>query len=241
MTRRRHTLLFDFDGTISLGPGPVLAYARLAAAALPVDDATTFMETVSTGLRGHPHGRVPGSGAIDGYDFVRVVAGASGIDTATLGRAYLDSREQLATPLAPVFSPDGLPEFLSAARTRATLIVATNAPATRLNEAIDELGLGGLFDTVYPAVGKPAGLGAILDDWMSRGEVLSIGDIWANDLAPAHDRGAFTALIGPHSPEADTATPDLRAEHLHELYPLISNWLAGAPISPPTSPQQLKG
>jgi FMN phosphatase YigB (HAD superfamily) len=241
MTRRRHTLLFDFDGTVALGSGPVLAYATLAAEALPPADAGTFVATVAASLLDYPHGRVPGTGAIDGYDLVRIQAAAAGIEPASLGGAYLASREQLASPLAPVHAPEGFAEFLAAVRGEATLLVATNAPATRLDAALAALGLDGLFDAVYPSVGKPDGLVPIVDDWLARGDLLSIGDIWANDLAPARARGALTALVGPDQDEADAATPDIRVPTMPELYPLITAWLAGAPLTPPNSPQQLKG
>lgn len=224
MLERDRTLLFDFDGTLSLGPGPVLAYARAAAGALSGTERDTFVDTVQAAIESHPSGRVPGSGAIDGYDLVRLLSAERGIDPGTLGAAYLASREHLASDLAPIIAPDGLVDFLSRARERAWLVVATNAPEIRFEAALHALGLGDMFDAVYTSVSKPAGLGAVLDEWMPRGELLSIGDVWANDLAPAHARGARTALIGPVGDDA-TATPDYRAEHLHQLYPVIAGWL----------------
>ena len=71
--------------------------------------------------------------------------------------------------------------------------------------------------------------------------MLSIGDIWANDLAPAQARGALTALVGPDQDEADAATPDIRVARMPELYPIVADWLGGSPLTPPHSPQQLKG
>lgn len=241
MTQRRHTLLFDFDGTVALGSGPVLAYARLAAEALGPRDAETFAATIAASLLDYPHGRVPGTDAIDGYDLVRIRAAERGIDPQVLGRAYLASREQLATPLAPVHAPAGFADFLAGLRGEAILLVATNAPATRLDAALEELGLHELFDAVYPSVGKPDGLVPIVDDWLEHGDVLSIGDIWVNDLAPARARGALTALVGPDQDEADAATPDIRVQSMPELYPFITAWLAGSPFSTqlPTTTERL--
>ncbi|WP_238579753.1 HAD family hydrolase [Agreia bicolorata] len=235
---RDKTLLFDFDGTLSLGVGPVVAYARAAAQQLPVDEAHAFVETVVATLDEHPSGRAPGTSAIDGYDLVRLMSADHGIRPETLGEAYLASRAHLGSPLAPVVAPDDLAEFLSEARQHANLVVATNAPDIRISEALEVLGLAGLFDAVYTSLGKPNGMAAVLDDWLPRGQVLSIGDVWINDLAPAHARGALTALVGSTSDETPDVTPTFSAHHLHDLYPAITEWLrtsSSSPFSPAPS------
>jgi FMN phosphatase YigB (HAD superfamily) len=216
------TLVFDFDGTVSLGTGPVLAYARAAATTLAADHASAFLSAVELGLEQSPSGQLPGTGAIDGYDLVRMLASQHGVDPATLGDAYLASRGRLATDDAPVVAPRGLADFLRFAREHANTVLATNAPDIRVTEAISALGLTGLFDAVYTSVGKPGGLDSVLDDWLPNGEVLSIGDVWINDLAPAAARGALTALVG--SPD-EASAPTYRADHLHDLYPVIAAWL----------------
>ncbi|CAD6003404.1 FMN phosphatase YigB, HAD superfamily [Agreia sp. COWG] len=225
MPYRDKTLLFDFDGTLSLGVGPVVAYARAAAHQLPDGDAEAFVDTVVATLVEHPSGRAPGTNAIDGYDLVRLLSADHGIRPESLGEAYLTSRAHLGTTLAPVVAPDGLADFLLEARTYGNLVVATNAPDIRIDDALEVLGLGGLFDAVYTSLGKPNGLGAVLDEWLPRGQVLSIGDVWANDLAPAQARGALTALVGPTVDETPDVTPTFSAHHLHELYPAITEWL----------------
>jgi len=200
----------------------VFAYARAASAALPPSDAGSFLDAVATALAQTPSGQRPGTTAIDGYDLVRLMSAEYGIDPAGLGAAYLQSRAQLASDLAPVVAPQGLADFLRFARAHANIVLATNAPDIRVTEALDALGLAGLFDTVYTSVGKPVGLDSVLDDWLPHGALLSIGDVWINDLAPAAARNALTALVGS---SAGSATPTYRAEHLHELYPAIAAWL----------------
>jgi phosphoglycolate phosphatase-like HAD superfamily hydrolase len=229
MTARSHTVLFDFDGTISLGSGPVLAYARAAGKAMPDAERKGFLDRILTGLSAHPTGRVPGTDAIDGYDFVRILSAEYGVAPSSLSAAYLSSRAQLATELAPISAPVGLADFLASIADRANLVVATNAPETRLDEALAELGLSGVFDVRYTSVGKPSGLDAVLDDWMPHGPLLSVGDVWANDLAPAQARGAATAYIGPAA-ELLTAQPTFRAEALPQLYPAIASWLHDFPL-----------
>ena len=244
---RERVLVFDFDGTVSLGHGPVRSYARAVAATLPPDRASAFL--------GDFDGRLLDTGAsddiapIDGYDLVRLLAATHDVPADALSSAYLASRLDLATAAAPVVAPTGLAGFLAQARTTAYLVLATNAPDIRIEEALEALGLAGAFDAVHTSVGKPAGFGPLLDDLLHRlpGSVdpshglLSIGDVWANDLEPAHRRGASTALVGGHLPVA--AAPTHRATHLHELYPAMHAWLAEATgaVSTPSVAQRSPG
>ncbi|WP_214443715.1 HAD family hydrolase, partial [Mycobacterium tuberculosis] len=61
------------------------------------------------------------------------------------------------------------------------------------------------------------------------------GDMWRNDLAPAHARGHATALIGGFAdPEA---TPTFRAADFATLAPQLQTWLRTTDSSvPSTSP-----
>jgi FMN phosphatase YigB (HAD superfamily) len=208
-------LLFDFDGTIALGDGPVLAYAQQVAAAL--GDRGDFVDGIRAQLA------AADGDSLDGYDAVRQEAQRRGADARLLSTAYLASRAQLATDDAPITVPDGLVGFLEAAD--AERILVTNAPAVRIDEALESLGLTGLFDRIVTSARKPKGLEAVLADLPADARVLSVGDIWHNDLAPAHARGHATALIGgfpdPH------ATPTFRAAEFSSLVPQLEAWLRG--------------
>jgi len=208
-------LLFDFDGTIALGDGPVLAYAQQVAAAL--GDHGDFVDGIRALLA------TADGESLDGYDAVRQAAQRRGADARLLSAAYLASRAQLATDDAPITAPDGLVAFLEAAQ--AERILVTNAPAIRIEEALESLGLTGLFDRIVTSARKPKGLETVLADLPADARVLSVGDIWHNDLAPAHARGHATALIGgfpdPH------ATPTFRAAEFSSLVPQLEAWLRG--------------
>ncbi|WP_447913391.1 HAD family hydrolase [Microbacterium phyllosphaerae] len=208
-------LLFDFDGTIALGDGPVLAYAAQVAAAL--GDDGSFVESIRSALA------ASGGDALDGYDAVRRAATQRGADSRLLSAAYRASREQLATPAAPIIAPDGLADFLTESAADAERMLVTNAPATRIDAALDALGLAGHFDRIVTGAGKPAGLEALLATLPEDSRVLSIGDIWHNDLAPAHARGHATALIGGFA-DPD-ATPTYRAAEFATLIPQLTAWL----------------
>ena len=216
----RSILVFDFDGTVALGEGPVLAYARRMAAEL--GEPAGFAELVEAALA------AGGEESLDGYDAVRRIAQAHGARDDQLSRAFLASRAELGTERAPIVAPTGLAAFLEAARAEAGAehVLVTNSPAIRIPEAIEALGLAGLFDRVVTDAGKPAGLGAVLDALAERradARLLSVGDIWRNDLAPAHERGHATALVGPFADPA--ATPTFRAADTAAVLPALRSWL----------------
>ncbi|GAA2009709.1 HAD family hydrolase [Microbacterium ulmi] len=210
----RPTIIFDFDGTVALGDGPLLAYARaVAESALP--DAG-FVDAVALSLRG------PRADVVDGYDLIRREALARGVGDDDLAAAYALSRAQLGGPAALVEAPRGLAAFLR--DVDADRVLVTNAPATRLDEALAAMGLTGLFDRVVSDAAKPHGLERLLDELDPAAPVLSIGDVWRNDLAPAHARGHATAFVGGYA-DAD-AMPTFRAPTLEELLPALAEWAA---------------
>jgi FMN phosphatase YigB (HAD superfamily) len=153
-----------------------------------------------------------------------------------LSAAYLASRAQLGTADAPVSVPDGLAAFLRAAAPHAERILVTNAPSVRIAEALDGLGLSGLFDRIVTDARKPAGLDAVLDGLPADARVLSVGDMWRNDLAPAHARGHATALIGGFTDPS--ATPTYRAADFATLAPRLDAWLheTDLPLRPTPTP-----
>jgi FMN phosphatase YigB (HAD superfamily) len=226
-------VVFDFDGTVSLGHGPVRSYARIIAGSLRADQCSEFLAGFEAELAS-PRLGVDSTAPIDGYDLVRLLAEGYDVPADVRSRAYLASRLELATAAAPVIAPTGLARFLADARSQAHLVLATNAPSIRIEEALIALGLTGAFDAVHTSVGKPAGFAPLLDDLIASlpagtaaaAGLLSIGDVWANDLEPAHARGATTALVGGPSPAG--ATPTFRATHLSELYPALQGWLDAA-------------
>ena len=221
-------MVFDFDGTVSLGDGPVRCYARFVAAGLERGERAAFLADIEAGLSGVLPGELD---PLDGYDLVRLLSVPFAVTDAAHSAAYASSRAELASARAPVIAPFGLAGFLAGARPQARLVLATNAPETRIAEALDVLGLAGVFDAVHTAVGKPDGLDVILDELLADSMVedpaaalVSIGDIWTNDLDPAYRRGATTALVGPRADAG--ATPTLRAISLEELYPRLTAWLS---------------
>lgn len=208
------SVVFDFDGTIALGRGPLDAYARCVGELAGVAVADACVEAVrefSTGQSPHA----------DAYAAIRAAALDHGVDDVLLSRAYLRSRELLATDDAPIHAPAGLDEFMTGLAETARLVVATNAPAIGLDRALVILGVADVVTAVHASVGKPAGLDAVVAPLVAEGPTLAVGDIWDNDLAPAQRLGADTALVGIGRTDG---RPTMRAEHLTDLYDPILGW-----------------
>lgn len=231
-------IVFDFDGTVALGYGPVRAYARAVARGLPADAAEQMLTALdvaielelatvgSTGTGIVVDDLTTEAAPLDGYDLVGQLARFAGASPGQLEAGYLASREHLGTDSAPVTAPHGLADFLCSVAS-AHRVLVTNAPAIRVQATLDGLGFQGGFDRVITSAQKPDGFAKILDELSPEGNaLLSIGDIWHNDLAPAQERGHSTALVGRSRPAS--ATPDFRAELLHELYPVLTSWFESA-------------
>ncbi len=223
----RRTVIFDFDGTLAVGPGPVEAYLKCVDR---LADAPDFAATARANLEMLERGD---DRFVDAYDAVRAAAVDSSIADSVLSQGYMDSRAVLASELAPVEAPEGLAGFLAELAPLADLVLVTNAPEVRMREALVALGVEGVLHSRVFDARKPHGLVAVVADALTRGPVLSVGDIHANDLAPASAVGADTALVGP-SFALHAAQVTMAARHLPELYPSLTTWVKTSPATVPS-------
>ena len=212
------SIVFDFDGTLAIGHGPVLAYAR-AVAPLAKDN---FVERVEDELRAYDAGE---ASYRDGYHVVAEVAAQDGVPSEAMNQAYQQSRTVLGTPEAPIDAPDGLIEILDALRGLATLHVATNAPAIGVEQILESWGARPYFDQLHTQVGKPDGLYPIVEQLLEQGPVLSVGDIYDFDLKPAHDLGADTVLVGATA-QSSTVEVTMRGNTITDLRHDMLRWAA---------------
>ena len=113
-------------------------------------------------------------------------------------------------------------------------MLATNAPSIGVDRVLDALGAADHLSERHFSIGKPAGLAGIIARHLADGPVLAVGDIWANDLAPAAELGADTALVGFTAHGAEPR-PTMRGTTLADLYGEITNWAASA-VPGPTAP-----
>ena len=236
-------LVLDFDGTVCLGDAPVYEYAAAVVRRLPERDRAAGDERLRAALADFFAGaRQPDlATAPDGYAAVAALASELAVSDADRNAAYLESRTAVHAGEVPIFAPPGLRALLTEAREHARVVLVTNAPEHGVASLLDILGLQGLFDGVHGDAGKPAGMTSIVDALLADAglsstpeRLLSVGDIWANDLAPAAARGCVTALVDRHG--TGDGTPTHRAATLVELYPAITAWaVPGDAVSGPDS------
>jgi FMN phosphatase YigB (HAD superfamily) len=236
-------LLFDFDGTVSLGDEPVIAYARhLDEEAGSAVDLITRVVSRWLGADGRLDDAIEGltdadpvflglhvvDGAIDGYAAAQRLAALVGVTPDSIDAAYRASREDLADGLISTHAPEGFASFLAAFPASVHRVLVSNSPENGLREQLDKLELARSFDEIVTSANKPAGLTAIAERILAEKNVtadrlLSVGDIWVNDLAPVAVLGSATALID-RMPVPAAAAPSVRAPHIEDLYPWLLEW-----------------
>ncbi|MCU1528508.1 MAG: hypothetical protein JWP75_2271 [Frondihabitans sp.] len=239
-------LILDFDGTVCLGDGPVLSYARHLDEALALSDpahaGTIVFDTVARFLEGPTSVEraddVPADlaaelervvGSADGYAAAAALARSRGILSDDLAGAYEASRAELADGGLRTWAPTGLRALLDGLPDEVGVVLVTNASVTGLGSQLARLGLDGSFDEIVTDAHKPSGMAAVLERLRTEHSLadhperlFSVGDIWRNDLEPAAAQGSVTALI-ERFPDAD-ARPTYRAGTFEELYPLVDEW-----------------
>lgn len=233
----RGVLLLDLDGTACRGDEAVREYARLVDSALPGSDGP-----VAAGLDAFldgTHRDGPVATAQDGYQAVTALADQAGAPPEVTRTAFRTVRAKLAAGDIPVEAPPGLAGLLDELRPAVRVVLVTNAPTGGLDAIVARLGLGRVVDEVLGDAGKPAGLVRLIDRELRHAgavdqpwRLLSVGDIWENDLRPALDRGCVAMYVDRFDRRQGPA--HARAATLEELYDDIRRW-ASITMSPPSS------
>ena len=213
-------LILDFDGTLCLGDGPVQAYADAVAGQIQGPGRKALQEGLAAFLDHDPAAPV----YKDGYAAVASLAEGL-IDSVGLDWAYAESRRRLAAGLVEVSTAPGLAGFLGNLEGVAFRVLLTNAPLTGVPETLGTLGLSDSVDLIIHDAGKPAGftdlLPALLKDKAPM-ELLSVGDVWSNDIELPGLFGCATAFIDRF--DHCTGAANLRAPRFELLYGAIAAW-----------------
>ncbi|MDH6109719.1 FMN phosphatase YigB (HAD superfamily) [Kitasatospora sp. MAP12-15] len=242
-------LVTDFDGTLYRGDAPIRYYAGQAAAGLaPLERAELLagvehylVEGVAAADRATDAVQAEAfRAAADGWEVVAELGRRRhGLQLPRLNAAFAATRAHMATSACALEVPAGYAELLSDLRADGVRVVlATNSPAAGLDELLDRLQLRPLVDEVVSSTGKPAGLERLLRRELGLPEeadgqyagaaaarVLSIGDHWRNDIAPAAALGAPCAYIDRFGRADGPATA--AAAHIEDLLPALRAWAAG--------------
>jgi len=220
----RPVLVLDLDGTLALGNTPVLGYARAIGTLAPQADG---LAAAVEAFLADPGADDRLRDAQDGYQAVQMLSEGLGVDGAVRSHAYALSRAALDDDLGDVRAPDGLVAAL--AELDAHLVLVTNSPRDGLDTLLGHLGIADLVHEVRTDAGKPTGMRPLLVDLLHDHGIasdpawlLSAGDIWANDLAPALELGCSTAYVDTYDRRQGPA--HVRGRTLPELYPAIREW-----------------
>jgi FMN phosphatase YigB (HAD superfamily) len=231
---RHQALLVDLDGTLYRGDGPVRAYADGVAAVLSEADAEKFLSIVEEYLAHGVGEHIAPEllAATDGWEAVQRLATLRfDVGRTELDTAFLASRAALAGPELGVEVPGGLLDTLVALRPSTRIVLATNSPQLGLAALLTRIGAADAFDEIINSAAKPIGLPRILAgiaEEIGAGDkpwrILSIGDHWHNDIAPAREFGAATGYIdrfGRADGPADAIAPTVEG-----ILPAITTWAA---------------
>lgn len=157
----------------------------------------------------------------DGYQLVQLLGLQAGLTSADTHAAFRESRAHLlegGLATSDVHAPDGAAESIRRLREHAAVVLITNSPAENFDVWLAQLGLEDHFDLIINSAKKPTGMPAAVDHarttLQTEGEaipmdaVVSVGDIWGNDLEYVHAQGGHTILIDRFS--TGLGTPDHR-------------------------------
>ncbi|GAA1185764.1 HAD family hydrolase [Nesterenkonia xinjiangensis] len=170
----------------------------------------------------------------DGYQLVQLLARQAGLSDVEAGQAFLGGREDLLArglESTDVHAPDGLAELLEQVRRTALVVLVTNSPAGAFAPWLRALGLTEAFDAVINDARKPFGMPEALrlacavespERPIAADQVLSVGDIWRNDLAPVAALGGTTLLLDRFA--TGLGEPDHRARRVADAVDIIGSW-----------------
>ena len=174
----------------------------------------------------------------DGYQLTQLLAHQAGLTGAESGQCFRQARRALVAAgleSSDLHAPGGATEVLAEVRDRAVVVLITNSPADGFAPWLQALGLSESFDAVINDARKPFGMPEALDAARaetdrSPGEtatsqdlVLSIGDIWRNDLAHVSADGGTTVLIDRFS--TGLGAPDHRVTDWSQAADILRTWV----------------
>ncbi|TAM80211.1 MAG: HAD family hydrolase [Chloroflexota bacterium] len=225
----RGLLVLDFDGTLWRGNEPLQAYAAAVAQALPSPDQPIYLSRVNAFLAGERWSTPAGADLPeDGWAAVARFAADYGATAADCQGPFAETRARIAAGAFHLEVPAGLPEFLVWAKAWCTVVLASNSPAGSVLPVLDRLGLTARFDDVACEAHKPTGLTTLGPAWTKRfgvepARVMSIGDHYPNDIAPAHAAGWSTTYVTPWRAVAGPCS--VVGTTVEEVLPSLRAWV----------------
>ncbi|HKT45426.1 MAG TPA: HAD family hydrolase [Gaiellaceae bacterium] len=223
-------VVWDLDGTVYRSAEACRHYARGIASELAEERRDAYLAALDGYLAGEG-----GVEASDGWEAAVVLAGGPRGASRAYADAFARTRAFMLTDECKLEVPEGLPELLERSSGHARHVLMSNTPAFGVMPLLERLGVLGLFDEIVCHAQKPerftARLGALarVHD-VPHDSVLSVGDHFVNDIAPALALGCATAYVDPfHVGPAGRATYE--ASRIEDLLPVLDAWATGEQLA----------
>lgn len=184
----------------------------------------------------------------DGYQLVQLLAVQAGLSNEDAGHAFRAARRELVgrgLQHTDLHAPEGAVELLEELRgRRCAIVLVTNSPEEGFGVWLQALGLQGSFDAVINSAQKPFGMPEAVQRARQavsasapEQSILSVGDIWANDLAHVAELGGETILIDRFG--TGLGEPAHRVRSFAEADPMIRRWSGWTQFSEPAQAQDV--
>jgi FMN phosphatase YigB (HAD superfamily) len=227
-TKFRAAVVFDFDGTVYRGNDPYYYYAREISQALPAAERESYLAAMEAYLC-----QESSTEASDAWEAAVVLAGGPGGASAAYADAFAATRRYMTTLECQLEIPEGLGDLLGELRDQVRLVLASNTPARFVYPLLAHLEVLDWFDEISCQSEKPDRFAARLEGVAATLEipldhVMSVGDHFVNDIAPALDLGCATAYVDTYGVGPDRVGPDrvaaLHAATVEELLDPLRLW-----------------
>lgn len=218
--------VWDLDGTVYRSTEACRHYARGIAAELAEDRRHAYLAALDDYLAG-----ASGNVASDGWEAAVVLAGGPHGASRMHADAFARTRAFMLTDECRLEVPDGLVELIEQGSDGTRQVLMSNTPAFGVMPLLERLGVLGLFDEIVCDAGKPGRFAARLRALarvhdLPPSAVISIGDHFVNDIAPALELGCATAYVDPFL-VGPTGRATLEAPRIEDLLSALAAWMAG--------------
>lgn len=220
----RAVLVFDLDGTLYRGTAACLHYAQGIAATLDPAARAGYLRAVERFLRAGE-----GVEAADGWEAAVLLAGGARGASRAFAEPFARTRAFMLTDACELEVPDGLVELLERSAGTARRVLVSNTPSYGVMPLLNRLGLAERLDEIVCDAAKPHRFAERLAAYaeiegLQPRAVLSIGDHFVNDIAPALEAGCATAYVDPFG-VGPRGRADLEAPRLEALLGELEAWL----------------
>jgi len=221
---RQTVLVFDLDGTLYRSTAACLHYAQGIAEMLEPAARAPYLEAVERFLSGGD-----GVEASDGWEAAVLLAGGERGASRAFAEPFGRTREFMLSDACDLEVPGGLVELLERTSGTSRRVLVSNTPSFGVMPLLARLGLTTLFDEIVCDAAKPHRFAERLRGYaqveaLPERSVLSIGDHFVNDIAPALEAGCSSAYINPFG-VGPRGEADLEAPRFEELLDEIDAWL----------------